>query len=144
MTTRDRAQAALYGLAIGDALGMPTQMMSPAAVLERFGALRGFEPAAADHPIAAGLPAGSITDDTEQAVLVAEALIDGGGHLDPAEFAERLVVWEQRMRERGSLDLLGPSTKAAVAAILAGCRPPNPGGTARRTGRRCGWRRWAS
>ncbi|HUG51890.1 MAG TPA: ADP-ribosylglycohydrolase family protein, partial [Terrimesophilobacter sp.] len=56
----------------------------------------------------------------EQAVLVAEALIDGGGHLDPAEFAERLVVWEQRMRERGSLDLLGPSTKAAVAAILAG------------------------
>jgi ADP-ribosylglycohydrolase len=120
VATRDRALAALYGLAIGDALGMPTQLMSHAAVLERFGALRGFEAAAADHPIAAGLPAGSITDDTEQAVLLAEALIDAGGHLDPTEFAGRLVVWEQRMRERGSLDLLGPSTKAAVAAILAG------------------------
>ena len=120
MTTRDRALAALYGLAIGDALGMPTQLMSHEAVLERFGVLRGFEPAAADHPLAAGLPAGSITDDTEQAVLLAEALIDGAGHLDPTAFAKLLVVWEQRMRERGSLDLLGPSTKAAVAAIFAG------------------------
>ena len=51
---------------------------------------------------------------------MAEALIDGDGHLDPREFAERLVVWEQRMRERGSLDLLGPSTKAAVVRLLAG------------------------
>ncbi|GAB3029707.1 ADP-ribosylglycohydrolase family protein [Parafrigoribacterium mesophilum] len=120
MTTDDRVLAALYGLAIGDALGMPTQMMSPAEVANRFGTLRGFQAAAADHPLAAGLPAGSITDDTEQAVLVAEALIDGGGHIDPVEFAGRLVVWERRMREAGSLDLLGPSTKAAVAAILAG------------------------
>jgi ADP-ribosylglycohydrolase len=117
---QDRALAALYGLAIGDALGMPTQMMSAAEVAERFGSLHGFEAAAADHPLAAGLPAGSITDDTEQAVLVAEALIDGGGHVEAAEFARRLLVWEQRMREAGSLDLLGPSTKAAVEAISAG------------------------
>lgn len=120
MTIRDRALAALYGLAIGDALGMPTQMMSQPEVAARFGKLTGFESAATDHPLAAGLTAGSITDDTEQAVLLAEALIDGGGRIDASDFAGRLIAWEDRMAARGSLDLLGPSTKAAVAAILAG------------------------
>ena len=34
----------------------------------------GFEPAPPGHPLAAGLPAGSVTDDTEQAVLLARLL----------------------------------------------------------------------
>ncbi|HEY5223428.1 MAG TPA: ADP-ribosylglycohydrolase family protein [Microbacteriaceae bacterium] len=116
----DRATAALYGLAIGDALGMPTQLMSPQQIRERFGVIDGFRAADADHPIAAGMSAGRITDDTEQALLLAHALIAGGGHVDPAGFAQALIAWENDMRARGSLDLLGPSTKAAVAAVLAG------------------------
>ncbi|TXN32631.1 ADP-ribosylglycohydrolase family protein [Lacisediminihabitans profunda] len=118
--SRDRALAALYGLAIGDALGMPTQLMNRAAITERYGRLTGFEPAAADHPLAAGLSAGSITDDTEQALLLAGMLVEGRGRIDPREFAAALVAWEQGMRERGSLDLLGPSTSRAVRAVHAG------------------------
>uniref|UniRef100_UPI0035670B9F ADP-ribosylglycohydrolase family protein n=1 Tax=Actinotalea sp. TaxID=1872145 RepID=UPI0035670B9F len=117
---RDRARAALAGLAIGDALGMPTQLMSPAEVAERFGVLDGFHPGGPDHPIAAGMPAGSVTDDTEQALVLARLMIDGGGHVEPKEFAARLVAWEDDMRSRGSLDLLGPSTRRAVAAVMAG------------------------
>lgn len=116
----DRALGALYGLAIGDALGMPTQMLSRDRILERFGPLAGFEAADADHPIAASMPAGSITDDTEQALLLAGILVDNGGHVDARTFAQALIEWEDRMRERGSLDLLGPTTKRAVAAILDG------------------------
>ena len=120
MNISERARAALYGLAIGDALGMPTQLMSREQVRERFGRLTGFEPADPDHPIAAGMPAGSITDDTEQALIVAEALVKGGGHVDPVEFSRSLIEWEHRMRARGSLDLLGPSTTRAIAAVLDG------------------------
>jgi len=116
----DRALAALQGLAIGDALGMPTQLMSRGAIAERFGVIDGFRDAASDHPIAAGMQAGSVTDDTEQALLLAHALIDGAGVIDPEDFARRLAAWEDEMRARGSLDLLGPSTRAAVAAVLAG------------------------
>lgn len=116
----DRARAALYGLAIGDALGMPTQLLSPEEVVRQFGNLSGFEPAAPDHPIAAGMPAGAVTDDTEQALLLARAIIAGAGHVDPEAFARALVAWEDDMRARGSLDLLGPSTKAAVDAVVAG------------------------
>ena len=56
MKTRVRARGALYGLAIGDALGMPTQMLSRPQIVARWGTLlAGFEPAPPGHPIAAGL-----------------------------------------------------------------------------------------
>ena len=121
MDTADRARGALYGLAIGDALGMPAQMLSRAEIVDRWGPLLpGFEPALPGHRIAAGLPAGAVTDDTEQAVLLARLLVKGHGTIDPHELAAALTEWERDMAERGSLDLLGPSTKRAVAAILAG------------------------
>ncbi|MEO6942914.1 MAG: ADP-ribosylglycohydrolase family protein [Terrimesophilobacter sp.] len=116
----DRARATLWGLAIGDALGMPTQMLSHDEVMSEFGALNGFRPAALDHPIAAGMRAGAVTDDTEQAVLLAQQLISGAGHVDAITFAHALISWEDAMRERGSLDLLGPSTKSALAAVILG------------------------
>jgi ADP-ribosylglycohydrolase len=125
---RDRARGALYGLAIGDALGMPTQMLSRKQITERWGPLlAGFEPAPPRHPIAAGMPAGAVTDDTEQAVLLGRLLLSGP--VDPCELAAALVAWERDMAERGSLDLLGPSTKRAVAAVLAGTPPEEAGRT---------------
>src|SRR5580658_6264789 len=129
MTGSSRARGALYGLAIGDALGMPTQLLSRREITERWGGLlHGFEPAPPGHPIAAGMPAGAVTDDTEQAVLLGRLLVRGGGAVDPRELAAALVSWEHDMAERGSLDLLGPSTKRAVAAVLAGT-PPEEAGT---------------
>jgi ADP-ribosylglycohydrolase len=118
---RSRARGALYGLAIGDALGMPTQMLPRREIGERWGGLLpGFEPAPPAHPIAAGMPAGAVTDDTEQAVLLGRLLVRGSGVVDPRRLAEALISWEQDMAARGSQDLLGPSTKRAVAAVLAG------------------------
>src|ERR1035441_9327003 len=161
------ARGALYGLAIGDALGMPTQMLSRAEIIARWGGLlagfepappghpiaagmpagaghdhtqpgalagapgggllAGFEPAPPGPPIAAGMPAGAVTDDTEQAVLLGRLLVRGDGAVDPRELAQALVSWERDMAERGSLDLLGPSTKRAVAAVLAGTPPQDAG-----------------
>jgi ADP-ribosylglycohydrolase len=116
-----RAAGALYGLAVGDALGMPTQSLPRERIVARYGPLlHGFEAAPPDQPLAAGMRAGSVTDDTEQAVLLARLLIEGGGRADPAELARRLLAWEDSVRARGSLDLLGPSTKRAIAALLAG------------------------
>ncbi|HEY4226149.1 MAG TPA: ADP-ribosylglycohydrolase family protein [Pseudolysinimonas sp.] len=123
MSSRDRALAALHGLAIGDALGMPTQLLSPGEIAERFGAIDGFRAAGDDHPIAAGMPAGSITDDTEQALLLARLLVERDGDVPAREWAERLAAWEDGMRARGSSDLLGPSTRAAIAAIREGADP---------------------
>ena len=117
---RDRALAAFRGLALGDALGMPTQSLSRAEILADHGPITGFVDPGPRQRIAAGMVAGSVTDDTEQAVLLAELLVDGRGSVDPTALADRLLGWEQRMRERGSLDLLGPSTKAALVRLREG------------------------
>src|SRR5437764_1088693 len=75
---RSRALGALYGLALGDALGMPTQSLPRAEIVARYGAVvGGFRPGPDGHPLAAGLPAGSVTDDTEQAVLLARLVVAG-------------------------------------------------------------------
>jgi ADP-ribosylglycohydrolase len=123
---KDRARGALYGLAIGDALGMPTQMLSHDQIIDRWGPLlSGFEAAPPGHPIADGMPAGSVTDDTEQAVLLGRLLLSG--RLDPHELADGLIAWERDMIARGSLDLLGPSTRRAIDAVLAGTPPEEAG-----------------
>ncbi|ATY15041.1 ADP-ribosylglycohydrolase [Amycolatopsis sp. AA4] len=120
MSAADRALGALEGLAFGDALGMPTQSMSRREIQEDYGPIRGFLAAGPRQKIAAGMPAGSVTDDTEQAVLLAQLLIEGSGQVDVAVFAERLLDWEAAMAERGSLDLLGPSTKSALQRLSDG------------------------
>jgi ADP-ribosylglycohydrolase len=126
--SQDRARGALYGLAIGDALGMPAEGMTRQQVIQRWGPLlSGFEAAPPDSRFAAGLAAGSVTDDTEQAVLLGRLLVRGRGEIDPREWAAALVDWERDMAARGRRGLLGPSTKRAVAAILAGTPPQEAG-----------------
>lgn len=125
----DRALGALYGLALGDALGMPTQIMSRAAITARFGHVTGFEAGPPDNPVAAGMPAGSVTDDTDQALIVGRLLADSGGRIDPERFAAALLEWEAAMKAKGSLDLLGPSTKAALDAVARGVPVSETGST---------------
>jgi ADP-ribosylglycohydrolase len=119
-TIESRAVATLTGLAVGDALGMPTQSLPREQIVARYGRLTGFEPGPPDQPIAPGMPAGTVTDDTEQALLLGRLLLDGRGRIDGHRLARELLAWEDDMRRRGSLDLLGPSTRAAVAAVAAG------------------------
>ncbi|MBN2991913.1 ADP-ribosylglycohydrolase family protein [Pseudomonas cedrina subsp. fulgida] len=127
MTSHERALGAFYGLALGDALGMPTQSLSREQVRARFGAITGLEAADADQPIAPNMPAGSITDDTEQAILVGQLLVEGQGKIEPTVLAQRLIDWEAVMRAKGSQDLLGPSTQRAIDMILAGHTPQESG-----------------
>ena len=126
-STRARALAALEGLALGDALGMPTQSMSRERIAADHGRIRGLLAAGPHQQIAAGMPAGSITDDTEQAVLLARLLIDGDGTVRPGTFAAELLAWERTMEARGSLDLLGPSTRAALQRLQDGMPPEEAG-----------------
>jgi ADP-ribosylglycohydrolase len=125
--TRDRARGALLGLAIGDALGMPTQDLPYDLVRSRYGVLTGFEPGPPDNEISRGMAAGRVTDDTDQAVIVGRLLVAGQGRLDPRDLADELLAWEQRMRAAGSLDLLGPSTRRALDAVAAGASPSESG-----------------
>ncbi|AWY43427.1 ADP-ribosylglycohydrolase [Pseudomonas putida] len=127
MTALDRALGAFYGLALGDALGMPTQSLSRDVIKARFGEIVDLQDAGPLQPIAANMPKGSITDDTEQAILVGQLLVEGKGRIEPSQLAQRLIEWEAEMQAKGSQDLLGPSTKRAIEMILAGHSPEEAG-----------------
>ncbi|MCR3718745.1 MULTISPECIES: ADP-ribosylglycohydrolase family protein [Prauserella salsuginis group] len=126
---RDRALGAFEGLALGDALGMPTQSLSRESIATYYGRLEGLRDAVEHQPISPGLPAGTVTDDTEQAVLVARLLIEGRGRIEPHAFARALLDWEADMIRRNLADLLGPSTKRALELLESGAAPDEAGRT---------------
>src|SRR5260370_3681425 len=124
MKTAERARGALYGLAIGDALGMPTQMLSRPAIRDRWGdLLTGFEPAPPDHPIAAGKPAGAVTDDTEQAVLLGRLLIVGAVRVDARKMVTAQAAGEVEMSATHTHTMIAP---APLSALPPFTRAPPP------------------
>jgi ADP-ribosylglycohydrolase len=127
---QQRALGALAGVAVGDAMGMPTQTLTREEIAEVYGSIDGFRDASPAHPVSAGLKAGTITDDTEQSLLLARHLIARGGRMDQKAWAHELLAWERDTHARGVNDLLGPSTKRAISALQAGV----PAGEAGRFG----------
>ena len=108
----------LLAFAIGDAMGMPTQLLSrerSIALLESEGI---FADAPADNPVCPGLARGTITDDTHQLLILGENLIENRGGFHAHSFASRMLQWENEMITAGSQDLLGPSTKAALVELV--------------------------
>ena len=66
----DRAHGALLGLAIGDALGMPTQMLSRSRVRELWGRIEGFEAAPLASASVAQVHAATLFDGRRVVVKV--------------------------------------------------------------------------
>ena len=102
---------------------MPVQELDGARAKAILGSPPDFRDGPHDNPIARGLPAGSITDDTMQAVIVAELLVEGSGVIVPRALADALMRWERGMSRRGRGELLGPSTRRALAALKLGQDP---------------------
>lgn len=115
-----RALGALAGGALGDALGMPSQTLPRGEIRARYGRITGLVAPYAGHPVSHGLTAGCITDDTEQTLLLARLMIDGRGQVEDRAWAGALLDWEADVRARGLRDLLGPSSRRALDALLSG------------------------
>jgi ADP-ribosyl-[dinitrogen reductase] hydrolase len=83
----NRAQAALLGGAVGDALGATTEFMKPAQIRDRFGVHK--------EIVGGGwlkLPPGRVTDDTEMTLCVARGIAEPG-RWDLAAIADRFARW---------------------------------------------------
>ena len=122
-TDAGRVSDIWLAFAAGDAMGMPTEFMCPADIRAVFGEdMPGGLPAgllpaekSATHSI---LPAGSVTDDTEQNLyLLAEAKKRGGVTLEGVLSA--LEAW---IAETGAVEkhYIGPSSLKALEAIRKG------------------------
>ena len=70
---------ALYGQAVGDAMGMPSELWPLQKVSDYFGWITHFLPGPAENSAANGFIAGEYTDDTQQAVALMDALLAAEG-----------------------------------------------------------------
>lgn len=125
MTLKARILGGLYGQALGDAWGMPAYF-DPRMTYEKFGWIESMLAAPSDHHVHAGLPAGRITDDSEQAFSLAEAYIRHGS-VNVQASVEAIVAWYDRTGGDTSL-YVGPSTRRGVQALKRGVAPEVAGG----------------
>lgn len=110
---------ALYGQAVGDAMGMPSELWPLQQVRDYFGWITGFLPGPQENKAANGFIAGEYTDDTQQAIALMDALLAANGQVEPERIAHHIMLWAERI---GAFDknILGPTSKAALLAARAG------------------------
>ncbi len=118
ISSYDRVLGALYGMATGDALGVPSSFLTPSHIKRVWGWIDTFYPPEDGHIYHAGLKAGEYTDDTEQAF----ALINSFKKffkVDPYDVVMEILNWAERVKDKYASPL-GPSTERALKAIKAG------------------------
>jgi ADP-ribosylglycohydrolase len=124
MILSERILGCLTGLAVGDALGMPAEMLTQEQIRKEFGWVDSLKSAPSWHPHHLLAP-GRITDDTGQMLSVAHAF-DKDGNITSESVAKKLLDWAEQ--EKDILDLvLGPSTRQALTEL-------RKGGDSRQTG----------
>ena len=106
--SRNRIAGALYGVAVGDALGAPLEFMSKEEIARRHGRVT--------EMIGGGwlnVEPGEITDDTQMTLAVAEGIADKPGYPFPA-IGHRFVEW----MESGPKDI-GGTCGSSIARIAS-------------------------
>jgi ADP-ribosylglycohydrolase len=111
----------MVGLAIGDALGMPVEDLSYSEIKNRFGRVTEYLDPVEGLFNYGKLKAGMYTDDAEQAIVLAESLIENKG-LNVNHFAKKLLseygkdVIEHPEKDRW----IGGTFKKAVRNFISG------------------------
>lgn len=114
----DKILGGLFGQALGDAYAMPA-LPSPEENWEYYqGWLEDMVDAPPTHPVHAGLVAGQVTDDTEQAMALAKAIIEDG-KVTVEGVARAIVAWYDSIGGDDS-PYVGPSTRRSVQALKRG------------------------
>jgi len=112
----DRYRGVMLGLACGDALGGPVEFLSRETIDQTF-------PEGVTEFVGGGwlkLFPGEVTDDTQQALILARCLTENG--LEMNAFAEGLIRWFKSNPKD-----IGNTTRAALEALANGVSPLESG-----------------
>lgn len=120
MEQENRILGTLYGQAIGDAMGMPSELWSIQHIRQYFGGkITTFLDGPQSNDIALNFTKGQYTDDTNQALVILDALIENNWRADQKILVQHVMDWADDIKAFEN-NILGPSSKAALLAIRAG------------------------
>lgn len=117
---KDKIKGLLAGCAWGDALGMPSEMMSARTFRKAFPqGIDTFLPSTPYDFIGRQFKAGEVTDDTINTLLVCDTIIENHGRFVLDSYIQRLITWIEENGEKNPY-IIGPSTSKALASIQKG------------------------
>lgn len=115
----ERILGALYGQALGDAMGMPSELWPRSRVKAHFGWIDRFLPGPQENSAACYFKRAEFTDDTSMALCLADALLTRDGDIDPDLIGHTILDWAQGF-DAFNKNVLGPTSKIALNAIRDG------------------------
>ena len=113
-----RAYGCLIGAAIGDAMGMPASFMAPDQIKRIYGRITDFLPPDQEQTAHGNLSEGTVTDDTEESLIVANVLLEARG-FEQSLFIEKMRQWAVANDMLAST-VIGPSTRRFLEAVIDG------------------------
>lgn len=116
---KNKIAGTLYGMAIGDAMGMPSELWSRKKVQQFFRGITDFLDGPSENEVAYQYKRGQFTDDTAQALIILDSLIANHFNVLPTDIATRLLAWAKK-EQAFEKNILGPTSKAALLSFKEG------------------------
>ncbi len=119
MNKENRILGTFYGQALGDAMGMPSELWPRSRVKAHFGWIDRFLSGPKENNAACYFNTAEFTDDTSMALALADAIIECGGKVNPEFIGRNILKWAEQF-DAFNKNVLGPTSKIALNAIKQG------------------------
>lgn len=116
---KDKILGTLYGMAIGDAMGMPPELWSRKRCIEYYGEITDFMDGCPENLISYQYKAGQFTDDTSQALTILDSLMETDFVPDSRSIATHILRWAEKENAFEN-NILGPTSKVALKLFQEG------------------------
>ena len=116
---RNKIAGTIYGMALGDAMGMPPELWSRRKLKDFFDEIKGFLDGPKENNVACNYTKGQYTDDTAQALVILDSLVDTNFIPQPKDIATKLLAWADKENAFEN-NILGPTSKAALSSFREG------------------------
>lgn len=116
---KNKIAGTIYGMALGDAMGMPPELWSREKVKSYFGEIKEFLDGPKENDVACNYTKGQYTDDTAQALVIVDSLIDTNFIPNPNDIASKLLDWADKEKAFEN-NILGPTSKLALSSFREG------------------------
>lgn len=124
---KNKIAGALYGMALGDAMGMPTELWGRERARRFFGGkITKLIDGPIENDVACNYKRGQFTDDTGQALVIVDSIAATNYVPNTTDIAVRLLEWAEKEKAFEN-NILGPTSKVALANFRDGT--PNTGFT---------------
>lgn len=117
---RNKIAGALYGMALGDAMGMPAELWGRERARRFFGKkIEELMDGPAENDVAFNYKKGQFTDDTGQALVLLDSISTTDYIPNVKDIAIRMIAWAEK-ENAWENNILGPTSKVALANFRDG------------------------